>query len=367
MSTRGCIAFAKEVGTNQTEWEGRYHHSDSYPTGLGRELWKQFREHFGGNFGAARQFFFVNHPAGFSTILGADLLMPCGYEDDYTKGYEKLPDGRPDFSKPLPHGARCFCHGNHHEKEDTWTDKDDTSDLQWLYVFADTGYTVELRVSRSVATSKKDAEGYSITRWQQVAVIDMSDSTEPDWERIECGKDLEYCRHVAEYHFPELSGTSMERLSVATFLGRESLDTNDVRTFKVGDHIFDYAGSAIKGTDPSGAQVWIASVKPRDPLTTLRHIPMHLIRARKCFGGSLNVSSECFDMIVGKYDKKGRQVPYRGVEYIYPPTLKEPLRVFAELREKFLSEPKEGNAPTQILAHSKLGALLATGRLFREE
>jgi hypothetical protein len=34
MSTRGCVA----VGTTR-KWRGLYNHSDSYPTGLGSELW----------------------------------------------------------------------------------------------------------------------------------------------------------------------------------------------------------------------------------------------------------------------------------------------------------------------------------------
>lgn len=39
MSTRGCVAVKTEEG-----WRGIYNHYDSYPTGLGRELWEELEE-----------------------------------------------------------------------------------------------------------------------------------------------------------------------------------------------------------------------------------------------------------------------------------------------------------------------------------
>jgi len=39
MSTRGCVAI-KQGGS----WVGVYNHSDSYPTGLGKELWDYLKE-----------------------------------------------------------------------------------------------------------------------------------------------------------------------------------------------------------------------------------------------------------------------------------------------------------------------------------
>ncbi|KXA90372.1 hypothetical protein AKJ61_00800 [candidate division MSBL1 archaeon SCGC-AAA259B11] len=39
MSTRGCVAIKREDG-----WEGIYNHFDSYPTGLGADLWERLQE-----------------------------------------------------------------------------------------------------------------------------------------------------------------------------------------------------------------------------------------------------------------------------------------------------------------------------------
>jgi len=39
LSTRGCVAIKTETG-----WRGVYNHSDSYPSGLGKELWEHLKE-----------------------------------------------------------------------------------------------------------------------------------------------------------------------------------------------------------------------------------------------------------------------------------------------------------------------------------
>ena len=39
MSTRGCVAVKQDFG----QWQGVYNHFDSYPTGLGKELWDYFK------------------------------------------------------------------------------------------------------------------------------------------------------------------------------------------------------------------------------------------------------------------------------------------------------------------------------------
>ncbi len=47
MSTRGSIAKPDDLG-----WTGRYNHSDSYPTWLGRKLWHQYHEQYAGDLAA---------------------------------------------------------------------------------------------------------------------------------------------------------------------------------------------------------------------------------------------------------------------------------------------------------------------------
>lgn len=364
MSTHGVIAFAKRTGTSSLTWEGRLHASDSYPNGLGRELWKQFRGFFGGSFEAARQYLYHDHPAGFSTIVGADLSLPCGYTNDYGRNYEKQPDGRPDFSKPLPHGAPCFCHGDREDEHYSVTD-DEGAHYPWLYLFIDMGYTVELRVYTDA--EQEGAEGVTLSIWQEVGRIDLSESTEPNWDHIECGKEYERCSHVAEAHFPELSGTSMARLGTDTFLGRESLDSHDICGIQIGERRFSCGSGGCAGNDGRGQRVWIAcGVTPEEDWFKVSSLPKKYRNFSTYFGGGgTHYPDNRFDMIIGKYDKKGKQVPYPGITYLYPPTCKEPLRMFAELRAKLSAVAKD--TTVDALKHSTLGMMFATGRLFQDE
>lgn len=367
MSTHGVIAFA-EYGsiTDNAPWEGRLHSSDSYPTALGRELWKQFRGHFGSDFVAARKYFVEDHPAGFSTIVGADLSIPSGYTNDYESAWEKLPDGRADFSKPLPHGARCFCHGDRSEEHYLVTHTE-PAHYPWLYVFSDMRYTKELRIYISEET--EGAEGVTLNTWKRVANIDLTHNEEPNWEAIECGEKFERCSHVAESHFPELSGTSMARLGVQTFLGTEPLQSHDICGIQIGARRFKCSSSGCAGNDGRGQRVWIASgVTPEEDSFKVRNLPKKYLNFSTYFGsGGTHYNGENrWDMIIAKYDKKGNRVPYPGITYLYPPTVKEPLRMFAELRAK-LSAHVKGDATEDSLRRSALSWMFATGREFRDE
>lgn len=364
MPTHGVIAFANQTGLNQIAWEGRIHSSDSYPTALGRTLWQQFREYFGRDFAAARKYLVEDHPAGFSTIVGADLSLPCGYTNDFESAWEKLPDGRADFSKPLPHGARCYCHGDRSNEHYLITDADGAH-YPWLYLFVDMGYTVELRIY-----TDKETEGVTVPVWEEVGRIDCTENKEPNWEAVECGEKFERCSHVAEAHFPELSGTSMARLGMQTFLGTEPLSSHDICGIQIGERRFKCDSSGCAGNDGRGQRVWIASgVRPEDEWFTVQQLPRKYRNFSTYFGGGgTHYNGENrWDMIIGKYDKKtGQQVPYPGITYLYPPTAKEPLRMFAELRAK-LSAHIKGDATEDSLRRSALAWMFATGRKFREE
>lgn len=371
MSTRGIIAFAKD-SRHPELWEGRYHHSDSYPIDLGAYLFAAFRGYFKYDFVAMRQYLFEAHPAGYSTIVGADLSLPCGYSYDYAVGYEKDANGNSDFSKPTPQGARCFCHGARSEEENTYTQSDDAgvSDAEWLYVLTNVEYTIELRVSRPIATGGTNSDEDAAYRWEEVARIDLFEK-DPDWGKVQCGDNLERCTHIAVHHFPELSGTSMKCLSTRTFLGRCELNERDAYAFKIAGHRYIPTGSSSSGNDKRGTDVWVASVKPENSLKYQDHlIPRGLKDYSLHWGGGFKVydGGTTFDIIVSRRDRKtGKQVPYKGVMYLYPPTIKEPIRLFAELRDKLLRQVEGGQGTEELSTRSGLALMLSTGRLFRDE
>lgn len=63
MSTRGCIARATDTG-----WRGRYQHFDSYPEGLGEEIWRVLHARFGGDAEAFLRYAVDQHPGGWSSF-----------------------------------------------------------------------------------------------------------------------------------------------------------------------------------------------------------------------------------------------------------------------------------------------------------
>lgn len=93
MSTRGAIARSTDLG-----WAGVYHHSDSYPTGLGAFLHDAYRAQFDGDLVAMQKVLLDDHPAGWSSVLGSDLRKPAGFQDPLVSY---------DPSRP-----RCYCHGD---------------------------------------------------------------------------------------------------------------------------------------------------------------------------------------------------------------------------------------------------------------
>jgi hypothetical protein len=77
MSTRSVIGVLTggdpEQGT--IKFDGRYHHSDGYPEGLGLALLNHLRDHFKGNMQGLVDYFVYSDEAkcGWSNVLGADL------------------------------------------------------------------------------------------------------------------------------------------------------------------------------------------------------------------------------------------------------------------------------------------------------
>lgn len=129
--------------------KGRYHHWDGYPLGVGRTLWALYHGHFERDVRAMRKVLLEDHPAGWSTINGADWSLEPGFIDNinYTcakcgedhnlhywqnltsaqkkalgewdplkRGYlvkDHMPQ-RPEMPKP----PQCYCHGAREEEAD---------------------------------------------------------------------------------------------------------------------------------------------------------------------------------------------------------------------------------------------------------
>jgi len=218
MSTRGVIARQNGDG-----FVGRYHHWDSYPSGLGKTLydWAQRMP-----LDRMLRLLLDEHPAGWSTIVGKDPTMTPGFVDDYDVdrrcticGMKVWEHYRQYYGKdgraPLPerfahvpkdiylltdhsperetlaidHRPSCYCHGDRHEDIDqVLTEKDATAcGCEYAYVFNEEARTMSILSSYcrdGVKMIGMFGMGDPEAIWQPVAVIDL-DGPEPDWKHLD--------------------------------------------------------------------------------------------------------------------------------------------------------------------------------------
>lgn len=190
MSTRASIARR----TGPTTFKGVYHHWDGYPTALGATLWKLYHAHFERDLEAMLTFLIEKHPAGWSTINNADFKLPAGYQE---ATYRKKRNGDNDYSKPIPHGPICYCHGGRHEEASPVTEVDDCG-MEWAYVFdieKKLMHVLErVYTDNAVSMAGQNLGGKHMVgmfgcgapgrqRWLDLATIAL-DGPEPDWESL---------------------------------------------------------------------------------------------------------------------------------------------------------------------------------------
>jgi hypothetical protein len=230
MSTRAVIARQTRDG-----WEGVYQHSDGYPTGLGRELWRAVHDD-----SDSLESFLADaidaHPGGWSHFARA---VPRELWDDYAaSGYSA------EFAR---HAVReCYCHSPYFAERDgscapdsphyragapsgriTYDPAaDSASDLEWAYCFGPGSLTVFQALAsevRRIGDSYQVATGdvYQLRpyAWQVVGVVSLR-GPEPDWSVLECGRGYCRCQHLAAAH---LDGPERERVTSDPHLSKLSM------------------------------------------------------------------------------------------------------------------------------------------------
>jgi hypothetical protein len=150
MATRGMIAF----GTSETSFEGRYHHWDSYPSGLGKTLYDLYNGHFQRDLDAMKRVLFDEHPGGWSTINDKDWSLEPGF-------------GHGDGDRP-----QCYCHGDRDEGPyEPYTPS--TFEEEWGYIVTPDRQMLIIRPSQSKPLT------------QRLVGVVVLDGPEPDWDNIE--------------------------------------------------------------------------------------------------------------------------------------------------------------------------------------
>ena len=167
MSTRGCIARLK--GRDPPVFKGVYHHWDSYPSGLGRALYRLRNGRFRMNTDAMVREIIDQHPAGWSTIVG------CSF--DQTPGFSRTePDDRP----------QCYCHGERNESGWKVTDTNAAgSGVEYVYAFEGSRMLV---LGSFIEDGTKMVgffgAGDETAVWVVIAEVNL-DRPEPDWEALD--------------------------------------------------------------------------------------------------------------------------------------------------------------------------------------
>lgn len=173
MSTRGAIAVPTARGKG---WWGRYHHYDSNPFQLGRELYRLYHTAFDRDHTAMVKTLIEDHPAGWSNIIRPYTPHVFERADFDHSGFRGLDDPEQDLY------PACYCHGERSEDEDTLTcDCPDSAEgcgplfIEWAYVLTRTGMFV--------LTSWHPEFGQAY-KHRLMALVDW-DRPEPDWEQAQ--------------------------------------------------------------------------------------------------------------------------------------------------------------------------------------
>lgn len=141
MSTRSCIAKPEGDG-----WKGRYHHSDGYPSGLGRFLFEAHNGFFGGDTDAMVKYLVDDEPVGWSFIMDTDLSKGPAWTE-----YEDYPlvpadqasyPGQKDYSALAPQSYTA--RGEEFTGDGSWIRSTDGYDImiEWIYVLTPGGLMV---------------------------------------------------------------------------------------------------------------------------------------------------------------------------------------------------------------------------------
>ncbi len=189
MSTRGVIARLTHV--LPPRFCGRYHHWDSYPSGLGQTLWKLYHDHFNCDLNAMLRVLLDQHPAGWSSINGADFNLVSGFTELTSRKSEAREEA--DGLRP-----ECYCHGDRCEEAWEVTEQNASgSGCEWAYAFAASAHPkhdVMLVLSSYRPSGQKMigffGQGDPQAVWLVVGVVDLK-REEPDWDELDEARPLD--------------------------------------------------------------------------------------------------------------------------------------------------------------------------------
>lgn len=245
MSTRAAIARPSGDG-----FQGRYHHWDGYPDGLGQTLYELAQTNrnraqldldptpWDGDVEKMLEVLIDQHPAGWSTINGKDMRRTPGFSDDHMSGtcvcgkdekahfcqYNKPHEGPSPCNGGVPATdgfsnrhlghlfeetaeskaeaadraliPECYCHGG--RDEGAW-DVDEKnaagSGVEYAYVFSPNRKMTVLSSYTEIDGQPAKMVGFfgmgdPNSEWKAIGYVDL-DGPQPDWAAMTATEDEE--------------------------------------------------------------------------------------------------------------------------------------------------------------------------------
>jgi hypothetical protein len=160
MATRSIIA--RVLSLEEGKFEGNYHHWDGHVDSLGATLFDAYNKHFDKDLDRMLTYLIDEHPAGWSTIVGANFALEPGFDNRRT--YD-LP---PSEIRP-----QCYCHGDRAEDATPLETQDDYCSCSYVYAF-----TPDAKMY--ILTSWAEGKPHFGNEWKTWKIVDLN-GPEPDW------------------------------------------------------------------------------------------------------------------------------------------------------------------------------------------
>jgi hypothetical protein len=289
MSTRGSIA----AGTLR-HWRGVYNHFDSFPTGLGKDLYEHVTRRMLEGKTLAEIGSDILCFDDWRNYLKGGICEYCGKMTGQAHSISGAILGKPPGKYPDPKAK----HHSHQSLENVaqiqFTPQDlEDSDLEWVYILDPAAQCIHVLSLRE----------------RRKHVGDLRFDAVPDFDKIECGDELERCHHYAWHHFPEIDQQGPQsRLGTQHYLGWKPLRRlDDACAFEHRGKRYRRTGSGVHGAyarrcgiavDSPDIQAWYESV--------------------------IGEHGATFYLAVGRIGKR-EHTPYSGVTWIFPPTKANPV------------------------------------------
>lgn len=178
MSTRGAVAIKTETG-----WRGVYNHFDSYPEGLGKDVWDHLKTQVDSLKDFATKLLETDD---WRNYLGGGLCEYCGKrglgQPHTINGTIIGKDGIPDPE------AKDHMHGDLGDK--ITNDNNDALFIEYVYVIDVDEKTMTIltnvRLEGTTEVTHPNRETYDSPNYGHSKVVTVSlDGDEPDWEALD--------------------------------------------------------------------------------------------------------------------------------------------------------------------------------------